>query len=72
MKSVHKLTRQEAVVLNLVAKGWRNTQIARELFISTKTVESHLYRIFNKLGVSSRTQAALHVLQTELLSNAEM
>jgi two-component system NarL family response regulator len=72
MKSVHTLTKQEAVVLALVAKGWRNTQIANELFISTKTVETHLYRIFDKLGVSTRTQAALYVLQHNLLMDTEM
>lgn len=56
-----ELTRQEECVLALVAKGWRNAQIAAELCISTRTVETHLYRIFDKLGVSSRTEAALHV-----------
>ena len=63
MTFVNALTNQEYRVLSLVAKGWRNSAIARELFISTKTVESHLYHIFDKLGVSSRTEAALFVLQ---------
>jgi DNA-binding NarL/FixJ family response regulator len=65
------LTKQEAVVLTLVAKGRRNTEIARELFISPKTVEAHLSRIFTKLGVSSRTQAALYAISNNLLPNTE-
>lgn len=72
MKSVNELTKQEAVVLSLVAKGWRNAEIANELFISIKTVEAHLSRIFNKLDVSSRTQAALYAIHHQLPSNAEM
>jgi DNA-binding NarL/FixJ family response regulator len=66
------LTKQEIIVLRMVAKGWRNTRIASELFISTKTVETHLYRIFDKLGVSSRTQAALYVIHNNLQLDTEM
>lgn len=58
------LTKQERRILELVAKGWRNSKIAAELFISIKTVETHLHRIFTKLGVSSRTEAALHFICT--------
>jgi DNA-binding NarL/FixJ family response regulator len=72
MKSVHQLTKQESVVLALVARGWRNAHIARELFISTKTVETHLSRIFGKLGVSSRTQAALHAVHSGVLAEVEI
>jgi DNA-binding NarL/FixJ family response regulator len=68
MKSLNQLTNQEHVVLAMVAKGWRNTQIARELCISTRTVENHLYHIFDKLSVSSRTEAALYALQMEWLA----
>jgi two-component system NarL family response regulator len=71
MKAVHELTKQETVVLALVAQGRRNTEIANKLFITTKTVEAHLSRIFSKLGVSSRTQAALYAVQHQLSSNAE-
>lgn len=72
MKSVNKLTKQETTVLALVAKGWRNAKIASELFISTKTVETHLGRIFDKLGVSTRTQAALYMLHPERLAALEI
>ena len=71
MKTLHTLTKQEAVILALVAKGWRNGQIAAELVITTKTVETHLSRVFDKLEVSSRTQAALYAIQNGLLSQAE-
>lgn len=66
MKSVSDLTKQELVVLGLVAQGLRNSDIARELVITTKTVEAHLSRIFDKLGVSSRTQAALYAIHHHL------
>lgn len=72
MTSLESLTKQESVVLTLVAKGWRNTEIASELFISTKTVETHISRIFDKLGVSSRTQAAIYAVQNNLVSNTKM
>ncbi len=62
MYQLGKLTPQEHRVLTLVAKGWSNTKIARELFISPRTVETHLYRVFDKLDVSSRTEAALYIL----------
>lgn len=72
MKSLSDLTNQERRVLALVATGRRNVKIAFELCISTRTVENHLYHIFDKLGVSSRMEAALYALQTGLLSNSEM
>jgi DNA-binding NarL/FixJ family response regulator len=67
-----KLTNQEQTVLALVAQGKRNAVIAHELTISIRTVETHLYRIFNKLGVSSRTEAALQVMRPETFSSADV
>jgi DNA-binding CsgD family transcriptional regulator len=52
------LTRREQEVAELVAHGKTNRQIADELFLSAKTVESHLARIFEKLAVSSRSGVA--------------
>ncbi len=52
------LTAQERQVAELVARGATNKEAAGELFLSPKTVESHLSRIYRKLGVSSRTQLA--------------
>jgi DNA-binding NarL/FixJ family response regulator len=53
------LTAREAEVLRLVAQGKTDPQIAGELIISEKTVGRHLEHIFAKLGVSSRTAAAV-------------
>jgi len=72
MKPINDLTDQERAVLALLAMGQRNARIANELCISIRIVENHLYHIFQKLGVSSRIEAALHALSTDLLSNAEM
>jgi DNA-binding NarL/FixJ family response regulator len=72
MKSITELTRQECAVLSLLAQGQRNAKIADELCISTRTVENHLYHIFDKLGVGSRVEATLYILQSGMLSNAKM
>jgi DNA-binding CsgD family transcriptional regulator len=52
------LSRREREVAALVAKGHTSRQIAADLFVSEKTVESHLGHIFTKLGVSSRAAVA--------------
>ena len=52
------LTARETEVLSLIAKGFSNQQVAQVLFISRNTVRAHLYSIFSKLGVESRTAAA--------------
>ena len=54
---------REIEVLKLVAKGMSNKEISKELYISEHTVSSHLVKIFRKLGVSSRTEAALHAIK---------
>lgn len=48
------LTPQELEVAGLAAKGLSNPQIASRLFLSARTVSSHLYRVFPKLGITSR------------------
>ena len=55
----HDLTEREREVLGLVASGLANKQIARKLSISEKTVKGHLTRVFQAIGVTDRTQAAL-------------
>jgi DNA-binding NarL/FixJ family response regulator len=53
------LSRRETEVLGLVATGLANKQIARRLGISERTVKAHLTAVFQQLGVTDRTQAAL-------------
>ena len=72
MNPISQLTEQERVVLALLAIGQRNARIADELCISIRTVENHLYHIFQKLGVSSRIEAAIYALSNSLSSNSEM
>jgi DNA-binding NarL/FixJ family response regulator len=51
-----RLTAQEMQIAHLAAAGMTNRQIADHVFISSRTVSSHLYRIFPKLGITSRVQ----------------
>jgi DNA-binding NarL/FixJ family response regulator len=51
------LSRREVEVLSLVGEGRTNRQIADELYLSVRTVDRHMSRIFDKLGVSSRAAA---------------
>ena len=53
-----QLSPQEAQIVELAAQGLSNREIGRRLFLSHRTVGSHLYRIFPKLGVTSRAQLA--------------
>jgi DNA-binding NarL/FixJ family response regulator len=53
------LTAREMEVLCLVSQGLSNQQVAHELGLSVRTIEAHLTHIYSKLGVGSRTEAAL-------------
>lgn len=54
-----ELSYREREVLGLVTEGMANKQIARRLGISERTVKAHLTNIFQRIGVTDRTQAAL-------------
>ena len=71
-ESPEPLTERETEVLRLVARGKANKQISHALFIGEKTVKAHVSSILAKLGVQSRTQAALHAVRTGLVSIEEL
>jgi len=61
------LSERETEVLRLIARGKANKEIAAELTIGEKTVKTHVSSILNKLGVQSRTQAAIYAAQSGLV-----
>jgi NarL family two-component system response regulator LiaR len=71
-ESPEELTERETEVLRLLARGKANKQIASALFVEEKTVKAHVSSILRKLGVQSRTQAALHAVRTGLVSPGEL
>jgi len=62
------LTKRELEVLNLIAQGLENREIARQLVVSEATVRTHVSNILGKLHLASRTQAALYALREGLAS----
>ena len=71
-KDPQALTERETDVLKLIARGMANRQIARSLYIGEKTVKTHVSNILLKLGVNSRTQAALFAARTGLVSPEDL
>lgn len=61
------LTARERDILGLLAKGYENQRIADELFISLKTVKTHVSNILSKLEVRDRTQAVVYAFQHHLV-----
>jgi DNA-binding NarL/FixJ family response regulator len=61
------LSKRETDVLLLIARGKANKEIAAELTIGEKTVKTHVSSILDKLGLQSRTQAALYAAQSGLV-----
>jgi len=60
--SVSALTKREMEILRLVAEGLTNEEIGKKIFISEKTVKTHLTNIFDKLKVNNRFKAALMIM----------
>jgi DNA-binding NarL/FixJ family response regulator len=65
------LTGREQEILRLLAQGMSNDEIARDLFVQTSTVKSHLARMLPKLGVRSRLQAVVWAYQNRFVDLPE-
>lgn len=64
---IHGLKERDLVILKYVAKGINNKDIAKELFISDRTVEYRLTQIYKLLGVQSRSEAVNVAVQKQLI-----
>jgi ATP/maltotriose-dependent transcriptional regulator MalT len=64
---IEPLSERELEVLRWVAAGYSNQEIAQELVVTVSTVKKHIYNIFGKLEVGSRTQAVARAKELELL-----
>lgn len=64
---INKLSNREKEVLKEMAKGMTNKEIAEALFVSEKTIKTHVSHIFSKLQVSDRTQAAIYAMENNLI-----
>ena len=71
MNALKDLTKQESIIFTLVAQGQRNAEIAQKLYISIRTVETHVYHIFQKLNISTRTEAVVYAFESGLLLQSE-
>jgi two-component system, NarL family, response regulator LiaR len=67
-----ELTKRETEVLVGVARGQANKEIAHVLFVDERTVKTHVSSILKKLGLKSRTQAALYAVRTGLVNLDEL
>ncbi|BFL67469.1 MULTISPECIES: response regulator [Staphylococcus] len=63
----NKLSKREVEVLREMVKGKTNKEIAQTLFVSEKTIKTHVSHIFNKLQVTDRTQAAIYAMENKLI-----
>ena len=62
------LAQREVELLKLMTRGLSNKEIANEMGLSIRTVQGHVQQIFKKLGVSSRTEAVVYALKTDLVA----
>ena len=68
-RNAEMLTSREAEILSLIGQGKSNKEIAMQLHVGETTVKTHVSRILGKLGVPSRTQAALYAVRQGLATN---
>lgn len=62
-----ELSARESEVIKLIAEGLANKEISARLHLSEKTVKNHVSRIFSKLNISARTQAAVHAIRAGIV-----
>ncbi len=70
-KSSIKLTGREVEVVNLIADGLSNKEIAQELFIATQTVKNHVHNILDKLQLQTRLEAVQYAHERKLLKKKD-
>ncbi len=70
--SADNLTAKERSVLRFAASGRSNKEIAQEMGLSPRTVQTHLASVFSKMGVSSRTEAVIKGLRCGILRQADL
>ncbi len=71
-RAAHDLTRRELEVLNLMGEGLRQEEIAHRLYISPKTVATHVEHILRKLAVRSSTEAIAVAFREEILGRSSL
>ena len=65
---IESLTPREREVVQYIARGYSYRKTAEELFVSVKTVETHMGNIFDKLGIASRYELAMKAFESGMLS----
>lgn len=70
--TIHTLTKRELEILQIIAKGYSNKEIAAYLSISEGTVKTHLNRIYSKLDAKGRLEAIRKAQKRKLLTNSEL
>jgi DNA-binding NarL/FixJ family response regulator len=65
LKGTKILSGKETEIANLVTEGLRNSEIAEKLSLSKHTVKNYLYRLYDKLGISSRVELVAYILTPE-------
>ena len=66
-ENVYQLSRREIEIIKAMASGLSNFEIGAKLYISQKTVKAHIYHVFKKMGVKSRTQAIVKAVEAHII-----
>lgn len=69
-EALHALTPREREVFELASRGLKNAEIAAELYLSEKTIKTHLRNIYNKLNLASKAELRLFAVKMGLVSEA--